>query len=342
MIMLHILLAILKVIGIILLSIIGLILFILLVIIYTPIRYKINGKCDGDFNSLKLDVKITFLFRLLKFKISFQEKKLVWQAQILWKKFFSKKDESDDLEANSNSSENDSDTSDFLLEEFEIDENLIKNEQKTKQNKTKPVESTPQQNISEKKEISSDEKKNASKKKKDTFSKEHTEKKKDTSSKEHTEKQSLEEKIDSLIEKIKCTTQKICDKINQIDELKETIIQFLEDEDHKIAFIKLIRELKRLCKKLKPNKLRGNIRFGFEDPSTTGKLLGGISILYPYIKDHIHVTADFEEKVLVGDIYIKGKLRISMLLSFVLYLIVIKSVRITITHINKLVKKGGK
>ena len=62
-------------------------------------------------------------------------------------------------------------------------------------------------------------------------------------------------KIEQITEKIKCTYHKFCDKINEITEKKDKISDFLTDETHKNAFLKLKNEAFHLLKKLKPKKI---------------------------------------------------------------------------------------
>lgn len=355
--MLHVLLVIIKVIGIIILSIIGLLLFGLLLIIFTPLRYEVEGKCTGDIDSLKLNARFSFLLRLFQFTIQYKEKESSWQARIAWKQIGSAKETASSSEqaepehtipAKETPSKS-PDKSPALVESSQKETVAAapksESSEATDVSKTESSEKTEVSKKVEHSEKASQSKKTEQAKKTSQPKKTEQSKKakqSETNTKVQEDKKSFSEKIDAVIDKIKCTIQKICDKINQIEEIKETAILFIEDEDHKIAFTRLLSELKRLSKKLKPKRLKSNIRFGFENPSLTGKLLAGVSMIYPYIKDNIQLTADFEEKIFDGDIYIKGKLRISTILSFALRLIINKSVRITITHITKLVKKGGK
>ena len=62
-------------------------------------------------------------------------------------------------------------------------------------------------------------------------------------------------KIEQITEKIKCTYHKFCDKINEITEKKDKMSDFLTDETHKNAFLKLKNEAFHLLKKLKPKNL---------------------------------------------------------------------------------------
>ena len=135
-------------------------------------------------------------------------------------------------------------------------------------------------------------------------------------------------KIEQITEKIKCTGHKFCDKINEITEKKDKISDFLTDETHKNAFfLKLKNEAFHLLKKLKPKKIQGEITFGFEDPSLTGRLLAWISMIYPWIGEHTDITPDFEHRTLSGDLSIRGRLYVITPVVTAIRLILSKAVR---------------
>jgi len=140
-------------------------------------------------------------------------------------------------------------------------------------------------------------------------------------------------------EKIRCSIQKISDKIKEIKDLKDKILGFLTAENHKKAFQKLLKELLRLLKKLKPKKLKANVEFGFEDPYKTGSILAYLSMLYPFYGDNINIVPDFTEQVLKGDIFIKGYIRISYMVSMGIRLILDRNIRFTIKDVMKLIAK---
>ena len=113
----------------------------------------------------------------------------------------------------------------------------------------------------------------------------------------------------SWFEKIKCTIVKICDKIKSLWETKEKATSFLTDDVHVEAFKIIKKELGILARHLRPRRIRGFVRFGFEDPYRTGQVLAGLSILYPFYGENVEIDPDFEQKILVGDLYIKGHIR---------------------------------
>lgn len=136
-------------------------------------------------------------------------------------------------------------------------------------------------------------------------------------------------KKQNWFEKIKCTIRKICDKIKELWKSKEKITDFLTDETHKSAFQRVKQDILILAKRLSPRTLRGYVRFGFDDPYNTGRVLAGLSVLYPFYGDKVDIYPEFEKKVLEGDIYMKGHIRGIHLLIIVLKLILDKDIRKT-------------
>ena len=108
----------------------------------------------------------------------------------------------------------------------------------------------------------------------------------------------------------------------------------MTNEIHQAAFLKVVSELKRLLLRLRPQKIVGEIEFGFDDPAWTGQALAGISILYPYFADCFQVIPDFEEKKLRGQIEIKGKITAKNFVALGLHVILDKNVRMTLRHIK--------
>ena len=119
----------------------------------------------------------------------------------------------------------------------------------------------------------------------------------------------------SWFEKIKCTIRKICDKIKSFWETKEKITSFLTDNVHVEAFKIVKKEIGILARHLRPRRIRGFVRFGFEDPYRTGQVLAGLSILYPFYGENVDIYPDFEQKILKGDLYIKGHIRMVHLMT---------------------------
>lgn len=289
--MLHILLLILKIIGIILAVIMGIIILLLGIILFVPIRYEISAKCDGTIDTLKAKVKATWFLRLFWADVLVKGKKLKWQVKAAWIK------KSNAVVLGGRKEEKIDETE----EAKEVEETVVEKEVN--------------------KEVNEEIKENRLEK----DSQESEEKCEDTSEAGETTSEESEKK--PVSDKIKEKYDKIRTKIDDLVQKKEKICNLLTQESHIRAFKKLKKEVFVLLKRLKPKKINLKLRFGFEDPSVTGKVLGGISILYPFSRDTIEVIPDFENQILKGNIYIKGRIRFCHFTMLAVKLLLYKDIR---------------
>lgn len=120
--------------------------------------------------------------------------------------------------------------------------------------------------------------------------------------------------IKYAIQNFKFTVSSICDKLVAAKDKAAWFWQFLhEDPAQKaLAFIKL--QCGGLFRHLKPKKFQLTLHFGFEDPAMTGQVLAAVSMFYGWYCEHVDLYPDFEQTVLEGNIYIKGRIRAFSLL----------------------------
>lgn len=324
--MLHILFLILKIIGIILAVILGLILLILCIVLFVPICYKTDLRGNGSARELTVHAKVSWLFGLIKAVFSLEHGKPYLYIKIAWKKLDGSepepkketktKQEHQVVSREENRNETNSETAETKHQENETVEKV---EKVSAQSPEKiPAESRVSERTEKQSEKSAKihEESAEEKRRKKEDRKEDQQNDSDTGS-----------KIEQITEKIKCTYDEFCDKINEITEKKDRISEFLTNETHKNAFLKLQKEVIRLLKHLVPKKIQGDIVFGFEDPSWTGKLLAWISVIYPWIGEQIDITPDFEHRTLNGDLQIRGGLQVITPAVMAVRLILSKAVR---------------
>lgn len=84
--MLHILLTLLKIIGIILLVILGILVLSVCVVLFAPFRYHGKASVSGSVESIKAHVKLSWFLHLISGYAIYEENKLDWQVRILWRK----------------------------------------------------------------------------------------------------------------------------------------------------------------------------------------------------------------------------------------------------------------
>lgn len=285
--MLHFFLLILKIIGWILLAILGILVLLVCVVLFVPVRYELDGKCNGTIDTLDVKFRFSFLLHFLAGTVCYTEGKPTWNLRIAWKRFVNQDTELQETPIKK-SEDSESSVNNAKDEEINVPEEPIKNE-----------ESVSEESIT-----------------KETVSKETVSKK------------------ESFLDKIEYKYKKIRDKLREIARKKEKVMEFLTNEIHQATFLKAISELKRLLLRLRPQKIMGEIEFGFDDPAWTGQVLAGISILYPYFADCFQIIPDFEEKKLRGQLEIKGKISAKNFVALGLRVILDKNVRMTLRHIK--------
>lgn len=136
--------------------------------------------------------------------------------------------------------------------------------------------------------------------------------------------------------KFKCTIRKICDKMKKLWETKEKITEFISDPVHKEAFRRLKKEIIILAKRIRPRKMEGFARFGMEDPYNTGRILAGLSVLYPLYGERIQIYPDFENKVFEGELHVRGYMQVVTFAMLMWNLFFDKNIRNTYYDYKKL------
>ncbi len=84
--MLHILWIVLKIIGMILLIILGLAVLSVCVILFVPLNYHGKAESFGTVDSIKAQLKFSWLLHLISGYVFLEQKEVKWQVRIFWKK----------------------------------------------------------------------------------------------------------------------------------------------------------------------------------------------------------------------------------------------------------------
>ena len=312
--MLHIIFLILKILGLVLLAAVGIIILLLAAFILLPARYTAAASWDGTMDSLRWRVKFHWLIHLISGEAVYENGRLIWRFRTAWKHFDS--------------------TSGYKTTSSAAPERIRTSTEKTAgstedlKDTARPVKQKPEAGKEQEPEAGEKQKPEAEKEQKAKTQKTVSDKKKE-------KKNSFSEKISAYWDKIKYTFKKLYDNIKALAKKKEKLRRFLTNEIHKNAFLKAVKELKRLLHRLCPEKLEGDIEFGFEDPAYTGYLLAGISLIYPMVGEFLNIRADFENKVLKGSVLAAGKLRLLYILIPAWNLFFDRNVKITYRHIKK-------
>lgn len=296
--MFHIILTILKVIGIIIGCILGLLLLILLSILFVPIRYKSEGVFQ---NEKHVSFRVSWFLHLISFRLRYKDGKLDYGARLLGisvpieklldigkekaksagRKTSKKAEditEEDTYEIGRDVEKQVEEQQDIKSEEHEITEKVAE-----------PTEEPKSQQPEE--EIGKDQKVSFYKKIKLQI-----------------------RKIHLKFKNLKYQFLKIYGKIKKALLNIRNIRNFLKDEDTKLVIRFLKEQITELYRHIKPRKFKADIRFGTGDPATTGQILGFFSIFYAYFYNTVKVVPDFENKVFKGSFFLRGRIRVVTLL----------------------------
>lgn len=331
-------LTVLKIFGIALLCILGLLIFLLLLVLFVPVRYRLDGNIprmnpDEGFDVEKINVNASFswLLHIISGGISYPENK-EFQIRVFGIKVYPFKEKKNKSDKKSD----DKKTSSGVIEMSNMGEQTEKPETgKDADNASKEtdessnVESTVTVNTEidlnienlgeenfEKQEAVSD----------NSGVEETTEKKSDdenpTDKGLGAEKKTDGEKSDdksfldvlwniidnvsnilktpqNVFEKIQYTTSRVCGKISMI---KTTI----ENDIFKRAFDLVKSKLIKIIRMILPDKCDVRLNLGTGDPAQTAEMIGIFGALYPFFYNKVCFEPDFDEKVIELDAHLKG------------------------------------
>ncbi len=297
--MLHILLTILKVIGIIILVLISLVILIIAAILFVPIRYSIDAIYDRKVKNLDFKIKITYLLHLISVKYIYKDDGLSIKIFGIKTHFFDKETKAMEEKINK-------ETKMFEKMSSEIKDNMTEMPEVYEQLKKIDEERDRlAENVNKKEEnIENNNKDNDTEENTEEFIK--------------VEKQNIfsriYSKIKAIIIKIKYRFIKFCDTIKKICKNVNDLKEFISDDNTKEAFGFLKKETLILLKHIRPRRIKGYVHFGFDDPSYTGNLLGLIYMILRGSPKEFRINPDFENKVFDGEIHAKGRVQCYLLL----------------------------
>lgn len=346
MLIVHIILTILKIIGIIFLAILGLILLVLLSVLFVPLRY--SGKARKEGTDIEASLSISWFLHFIHGTVSWKDEKIDWNLRILGisLKKLGKLLEKRQKENQSQGHPKEQET--VFKEKTE--------ERKTQQD---TVTGQAQENqVSESEQIPES---------KDDFSKEFQR------NMESPEEEgfkpaplpapalSLWEKIAGKlravlqavkgffgklwkgirwifgipgrifrgIKKICFTIQGICDKI-------EKWKSFVQEEDTREAWKLVKKSISGVIRHVLPRKIRGSLLFGFEDPARTGQILAAVSPFYPLYAKSLALSPVFDRAVLEGKISFRGRIYGVFFVKTALHIWMDKHVKKTVKRFRQL------
>ncbi len=129
-------------------------------------------------------------------------------------------------------------------------------------------------------------------------------------------------KIKDFFTGIKLKTDNITDKFKQLYDKYSLVKVFFQDENNKLGLKYGYNNLKGILRHIKPRKVIANIEFGTGDPSSTGQILGVAAVFMGIYGNSVKIIPDFENEVIKGDFYCRGRIQ-----SLILLIIGIKVIR---------------
>ncbi|MBS6395695.1 MAG: DUF2953 domain-containing protein [Clostridiales bacterium] len=287
--MLHMILLILKILGIILLIIIGLVLLLLYTVFFVAVSYRIHLKKEG---TAGISLDMGWLFGILSLDYDLDEE-AGWKQQLVIRLFGIP-----------------------IMRPLEE-----KPEKKSPKKKSRQKRQGPKK---QKKAVPASADETAQElRQTETMAEEAPE----SAIKENRipeqpvwEHPSFGERIRAVFQKIVYAIRSIYDMIRHMQdtvrsfmERKDAFLEFWRLEAHRNARSAIWKEVLYLWKKLKPKRIEGQVTFGFDDPSATGMCMGALSVLYAWYPEKLSLIPDFDRKILEGNILIRGKLRLCVL-----------------------------
>ena len=276
---LHMILTVLKVIGIFLLVVLGLVLFVLLSALFVPVCYRMWGKRTADI--LEGKASVSWLFGLIRLSVGYADSQSKLELYLFGIPLLALKDRIDRRRKNRRKS--------------------VKRMRQRKSSDTKPADQIRKDNQAVQV------KEPAEKPVQDQVDSDSTEQEPDTAA-------VIFQKIKEILLKIwrfpgrvlerirksRLTFRQFCDKIKKW-------YRFLQMDDTKQALLFLKGKGFLVLRHMLPVKIQGNLHFGFEDPSITGQVLAVAGMVYPLYGKTFRIIPDFEQQVLEGEVNLKGR-----------------------------------
>ena len=146
----------------------------------------------------------------------------------------------------------------------------------------------------------------------------------------------IRQSVNNKIASLKVTRDNIVKKVQNIAAKKDAVLTILYDKKNQQSFRKVKALAIKLLKHIQPRRFQARLWFGFEDPSATGLTLGVLSMLYPIYTSHIELYPDFEKKLFQGECSGRGRIQAFVFLKAACSLILDKNIRRIITSFKNI------
>ena len=293
--MLHIILTILKILGIIILCVLGIFICVLAAVLFAPIKYSVSAekKEEQPISKAGVVAKVSWLLFVVRGVFVLENGKTYYKIRV------------------------------FGIDILKMMEKRSKTNVRVNNKASKKDKAADKPKV-EKKTLVKDESVNNNTKTLDTALTAT-----DSADKAPDKKRGIADKIKSVIagikEKIRSAKEKILGIKNKIKDTWNRIKYYKEElgkDENRQAICFVWGKIKEALNHIKPRKLIGTITFGMDSPDKTGQSLGVIAIFYPVFCKGFSIKPDFTKPCIYGNIIAKGRIRI-----FTLLIICIKLIR---------------
>lgn len=292
----HVILQILAVIGIVLLVLLALLILTVLAVLFVPIRYRVSGEKEAD--RIEGVAAVSFLYPFLSFKWQRAGNENRWALRLLGIKLKSSR---------------------------KADKGKVAEPEKTDKGK---AEETAQAAKPEKAaEPVKEEKQPATPSVQNAEAEDAARQAEETGTQE-TDRVSSEKKA-------RFTISGLCDKMEKIRDNVEYYKERLTAEENRLFLKRTKERIFAVLKSIKPKVLTARVVCGTGSPDTTGYVCAVYGMLYPVIEDRISFTADFENKVLDGELSVKGKVRVATLVRHGIKILLDKQLKVFLKEMKR-------
>lgn len=329
--MLHIILGILKILGILLGSILLLVLLILLTLLFVPVRYQ--GQAEMD-KGIAAKGKITWLFHLLHISLEYRDKALRYKVCVLGHCFLGSDKVEKPRKKRKQNKEKEIFPNDKVLgeEPEEVMEEPI--EEPPDISEEKPIGERQEPSVEKSCEILLEQKEPGPKEPGGEPAKSPPIRKKGMNP---------FERLSDIVKGIRTKWRRFLASLKNIQKtlegLKKNLNRYL-DFWHLESTRESYRHAKQkfffLLRHIGPRKLEGQMVFGTEDPAMTGQILGALCVLSSFTGGRLIVDADFEKPILAGSVFLKGHIRACHFLRAAIGLVLDKNIRVTVRNFQRL------
>ena len=292
----HVILQILAVIGIVLLVLLALLILTVLAVLFVPIRYRASGEKEAG--RIEGVAAVSFLYPFLSFKWQRAGNENRWALRLLGIKLKSSR---------------------------KADKGKVAEPEKTDKGK---AEETAQAAKPEKAaEPVKEEKQPATPSVQNAEAEDAARQAEETGTQE-TDRVSSEKKA-------RFTISGLCDKMENIRDNVEYYKERLTAEENRLFLKRTKERIFAVLKSIKPKVLTARVVCGTGSPDTTGYVCAVYGMLYPVIEDRISFTADFENKVLDGELSVKGKVRVVTLVRHGIKILLDKQLKVFLKEMKR-------